>query len=67
MEGSNIMFFNKKKEQEEKVYEVKNIEVWQCTQCVGWMQKEFSLSETPMCPLCSSNMQSSSREMNVIV
>ncbi|TCO78679.1 cold-inducible protein YdjO-related protein [Marinisporobacter balticus] len=61
------MFFNKKKELEEKIYEVKNVEIWKCTQCVGWMQKEFSFSETPICPFCASNMQSASREMNVIV
>lgn len=61
------MFFKKKTEQEEKVYEVRNVDIWQCTQCVGWMKKEFSLSESPVCPFCSSNMESASREMNVIV
>ncbi|QZY55401.1 cold-inducible protein YdjO-related protein [Crassaminicella profunda] len=62
------MFIKRKQEETpEKVYELKAVEIWQCPECIGWMQKEFSTAENPVCPFCSSSMVAGVREMNVIV
>ncbi|QEK13320.1 cold-shock protein [Crassaminicella thermophila] len=61
------MFFKKDVQREEKTYEFKEVQVWQCPNCIGWMQKEFSVSENPTCPFCSSNMLSGSKEVKVLV
>ncbi|MCT4607047.1 MAG: cold-shock protein [Marinisporobacter sp.] len=62
------MFIKRKQEQkEEKVYELRAVEIWQCPQCIGWMQKEFTTSQNPTCPFCSSNMVSSVRDVNVML
>lgn len=60
------MFF-KSHESQEPVYEKKLVEIWQCPQCIGWMQKEFALSQQPSCPFCASSMVESTKEINVLI
>ncbi|KEZ50383.1 MULTISPECIES: cold-inducible protein YdjO-related protein [Metabacillus] len=44
--------------------------VWICTSdsCKGWVRDNFksSESEIPVCPLCKSEMKSSTKELEVI-
>ncbi len=61
------MFFRNRKNVEEPQYEKKMVDVWQCTNCIGWMQKEYAISEDPSCPLCSNSMQAGTREINTLI
>ena len=51
----------------EKVYESKQVEIWKCPECVGWMQKGYSMSENPLCSFCSTNMAPDLKNINVLV
>lgn len=37
--------------------------VWSCVneECPGWMRKEFSFDDQPVCPLCKSAMKEETR------
>jgi hypothetical protein len=61
------MFFNRKKEQE-PVEEVIT-EIWSCIvdSCPGWARKEFSFIENPICPFCSEEMASDTRNLPVLL
>lgn len=61
------MFFRNQKNEEGPKYEKKMVDIWQCTNCIGWMQKEYTISNTPSCPLCSSTMQEGMREINMLI
>nr|WP_134699777.1 cold-inducible protein YdjO-related protein [Ammoniphilus sp. YIM 78166] len=38
-------------------------EVWNCEsqECKGWMRKNFSLENSPECPLCQTEMKAGTR------
>ncbi|NPC94011.1 hypothetical protein HOO54_17745 [Bacillus sp. WMMC1349] len=43
-------------------------ETWECTaeECNGWMRKNFTSSECPLCPLCNQEMKSGNRFLTSI-
>ncbi|MEW9121696.1 MAG: cold-inducible protein YdjO-related protein [Thermotaleaceae bacterium] len=59
------MFFKSHNTEDKPTYERKLVEIWQCPNCIGWMQKEFALSQQPDCPLCTEMMIEGTREINV--
>lgn len=50
-----MTFFSKR--QIEPIPEVET-KVWSCTstECSGWMRASYTFEETPLCPLCKSEM-----------
>jgi hypothetical protein len=61
------MFIKNNRFVKERLYEVKEVEVWKCPNCIGWMQKEFTFSQTPTCPFCSTNMIEGLKSIHVMV
>ncbi|KXG76099.1 cold-inducible protein YdjO-related protein [Thermotalea metallivorans] len=61
------MFFQQQEEEKKPIYAKKEVDIWQCPQCVGWMQKEFTVSLHPICPFCSSHMIEGVREVKVLM
>jgi len=44
-------------------------EVWTCTgpSCKGWMRRDLSFEEQPVCPLCGSEMKLSVRKVPKLI
>lgn len=61
------MFIKHNKIDEGPKYEKKMVDIWQCSNCIGWMQKEYSMSQEPNCPLCSGYMMQGAREVNILL
>ena len=61
------MFFKNYKTEDEPKYEKKMVDIWQCSNCIGWMQKEYTVSQIPSCPLCSGSMLEGMREINMLI
>ena len=61
------MFIKHQKMEEEPKYEKKMVDIWQCSNCIGWMQKEFTISDNPSCPLCAGTMLEGMREVNILM
>jgi hypothetical protein len=59
------MFMKHQKIEELPKYEKRMVDIWQCSSCIGWMQKEFTISSNPTCPLCSGSMVEDTREINM--
>ncbi|MBB6216721.1 ABC-type ATPase with predicted acetyltransferase domain [Anaerosolibacter carboniphilus] len=59
------MFFHHQ-EEVKPVYVKQMVDVWQCPDCIGWMQKEFTVSANPVCPFCTSAMIEGTKEINVL-
>ncbi|SDS65836.1 Cold-inducible protein YdjO [Paenibacillaceae bacterium GAS479] len=60
------MYYSRKKPQAELPTEI--TEIWSCVSedCNGWMRKNFALDEVPVCFLCQSPMEHSTRELPVL-
>ena len=61
------MFIKHNKVDEGPKYEKKMVDIWQCSSCIGWMQKEYTISQEPTCPLCSGSMIPGAREVNILL
>ena len=61
------MYYSRKRPQEELPTEI--TAVWTCVKdnCNGWMRKNFSFEEVPVCSLCASPMTSGTRELPVLM
>lgn len=59
------MFFRGKQQEEEIKYVTQQVDIWKCPNCIGWMQKEFTVAESPACVFCASPMVEGTREINV--
>ncbi|MDP4083605.1 MAG: cold-shock protein [Bacillota bacterium] len=59
------MAFGRRIEEEVILEETK---VWECTSgsCKCWVRDNFKSSETPLCPICKSEMRPTTRELQVI-
>ncbi|CEG27510.1 cold-shock protein [Bacillus sp. B-jedd] len=43
-------------------------DIWECTAegCNAWIRDNFKSTDTPACPLCKSEMQKTTRELQVV-
>lgn len=59
------MGFGRKNNEEVVTEEVK---VWECSSdsCKCWLRDNFKSSETPKCPMCNSEMISTTRMLQVV-
>ncbi|MBM7584101.1 Zn finger protein HypA/HybF involved in hydrogenase expression [Bacillus pakistanensis] len=59
------MAFGRRNEEEIKTEETK---IWCCTaeDCKGWIRDNFKSEEDPLCPLCQSEMESSTKVLQVV-
>ncbi|WP_433742504.1 cold-shock protein [Falsibacillus pallidus] len=59
------MAFGRKPEEEIITAETK---IWECTSdsCKGWLRDNFKSSEDPVCPLCGSPMESTTKVLQVV-
>ncbi|PLR78408.1 cold-shock protein [Bacillus sp. V3-13] len=60
------MAFGRKKDIEVVTEETK---IWECTSngCNAWVRDNFKSSETPLCPICNSEMSQGTKLLQVIV
>jgi len=42
--------------------------VWNCTSdaCIAWVRDNFKEADTPACPICSSNMEQTTRMLPAV-
>ncbi|MBD1381297.1 cold-shock protein [Metabacillus arenae] len=59
------MAFGRKPEEEIVTEETK---VWECSadDCNCWVRDNFKSSETPLCPICKSEMTSTTKVLQVV-
>jgi hypothetical protein len=57
--------YGRKNDEEIKTEETK---IWECTSndCKCWLRDNFKSSEEPTCPICKSEMQASTKILQVI-
>lgn len=62
--GGKKMFNRRNQEEVEKL----ETKVWQCTsnECNCWVRDNFKSSETPLCPICESEMEQTTKIIEVI-
>ncbi len=61
------MAFGRKNQVEEEIV-TKDTKIWCCTaeDCKGWIRDNFKSSDSPLCPLCKSEMESQTKELQVL-
>jgi hypothetical protein len=61
------MAFGRRNQVEEEI-KTEETKIWCCTSedCNGWIRDNFKSSDSPECPLCKSEMVSSSKELQVL-
>ncbi len=59
------MAFGRRNEEEIVTAETK---IWECKSdsCKGWIRDNFKSSETPACPLCNSEMEYTTKVLQVV-
>ncbi|WP_175428305.1 cold-shock protein [Bacillus solimangrovi] len=59
------MAFGRKNQEEIKTEETK---IWECTsnECNCWVRDNFKSEEIPSCPICHSEMQMTTKELQVV-
>lgn len=59
------MSYFRKNQEEIKEEETK---IWSCTddECKCWVRDNFKSEETPLCPICESEMESSTKVLQVV-
>ncbi|ALS22955.1 MULTISPECIES: cold-inducible protein YdjO-related protein [Paenibacillus] len=54
---------------EAQTQEMKEIQIWKCkdSECNAWIRDEFVTEAAPSCPLCSSMMEQSKKQVPLAV
>lgn len=63
--GDDMSYYNNRNQEP---LPKEDISTWECTaeDCNGWMRKNFTSSDRPLCPLCNKEMISGSRYITSI-
>ncbi|MFD2682110.1 cold-inducible protein YdjO-related protein [Bacillus seohaeanensis] len=61
------MAFGRRNQVEEEI-KTEETKIWVCSDedCKGWMRDNFKSESTPTCPLCHSEMELSTKELQVL-